>query len=216
MIVVEDHSLVREGTIQLLEKHPDIKVVGEAESAERALLLLDRLGPDVAIVDVSLPGMSGLSLAREATVRFPQVAIVILTAYDDYAYLDEALDIGVAGYLLKTASARELADAVRAAAGGVLVLARELASRVAARPQLGGGDTSVSLTPRQADVIALLAQGYSNKGIAAQLQLGLRTVESHVSTIIAKLGVTSRTEAALWAINHHVTGSSYGPGKGEN
>ena len=215
--MVEDHALVREGTVQLLEKHPDIKVVGEAETAERALLLFERLGPDVALVDVNLPGMSGLTLAREAMLRYPRVSILILTAYDDYAYLDEALDIGVAGYLLKTASARELADAVRAAAGGVLVLARELTGRVTARPQPGAGAGGpAALTPRQADVLSLLAQGYSNKGIAARLQLGLRTVESHVSTIIAKLGVTSRTEAALWAINHHVTGSSDGEGRGRN
>ena len=215
--MVEDHALVREGTVQLLEKHPDIKVVGEAETAERALLLFERLGPDVALVDVNLPGMSGLTLAREAMLRYPRVSILILTAYDDYAYLDEALDIGVAGYLLKTASARELADAVRAAAGGVLVLARELSRRVTARPQPGAGAAAAAaLTPRQADVLSLLAQGYSNKGIAARLQLGLRTVESHVSTIIAKLGVTSRTEAALWAINHHVTGSSDGEGRGRN
>ena len=195
--------------MELLEKHPDIKVVGEADTAERALSLFEHLAPDVALVDVSLPGMSGLALAREATERFPNVAILILTAYDDYAYLEEALDIGTAGYLLKTASARELADAVRAAASGILVLARELTGRFAVRSrrsQSSAADDETSLTPRQADVLALLAQGYSNKGIAAKLQLGLRTVESHVSTVFAKLGVTSRTEAALWALNHNVTG----------
>ncbi|MHB8344348.1 MAG: response regulator [Ferrimicrobium sp.] len=206
VLIVEDHALVREGTVQLLNHHSDIRVVGEAGTAEKALVLLDRVRPDVMLVDVNLPGMSGLALARESIARFPEVAVLILSAYDDYAYVMEALEIGVTGYLLKTASARELTDAVRAAADGVLVLAKELSNRIARRWQTGSVGTSGAkvLTPRQVDVLNLLSRGMSNKGIASELGLGLRTVESHVSTLLTKLGVTSRTEAAFYALNHQL------------
>ncbi|MEX6429347.1 MAG: response regulator [Ferrimicrobium sp.] len=205
VVIVEDHALVREGTAQLLNHHDDITVVGQAGSAEQALPLLERTCPDVVIVDVNLPKMNGLALAREITARFPEVEILIVSAYDDYAYVTEALEIGVTGYLLKTASARELTDAVRAAADGVLVLAKELSTRLAHRWQPGpGNEDPLTLTRRQADVLNLLVRGMSNKHIASELDLGLRTVEGHVSALLIKLGVTSRTEAALYALNHQL------------
>jgi DNA-binding NarL/FixJ family response regulator len=211
-VIVEDHVLVREGTMQLLDRHDDITVVGQAGTAEQALVLLERTRPNVVIVDVNLPKMNGLTLAREVTARFPETEILVVSAYDDYAYVTEALEIGVTGYLLKTASARELTDAVRAAADGVLVLAKELSTRLAHRWQPGPGtEDSTALTPRQVDVLNLLVRGMSNKHIASELHLGLRTVEGHVSTLLIKLGVTSRTEAALYALNHQLaTGDARG------
>ena len=202
--IVDDHALFREGTVYVLEGEEGVEVVGEAGSGEEALELLDRLRPDVAIVDINLPGMSGLQVARTLAEAGSPVRVLIVSAYDDYAYVTEALEVGVAGYLLKTASGRELVDAVRAVADGVFVLDRAVSSRLARRNRVGAASSGDQLTPREADVLALLTQGLSNKQIAQRLVLGLRTVESHVSNVLAKLGVTSRTEAVLYALEHHL------------
>ncbi len=197
VVIVDDHALVREGTARLLEQEPDLKVLGEAASAEEAIDLFAELQPQVALVDVSLPGASGLELARWASERHPGVRVVVLSAYDDIAFVDEALDAGVAGYLLKTASARELAEAVRAAAEGVFVLDGAISRRLSQRRE--SRRPGLGLTRRESEVLALLAQGWPNKRIAAELGLGVRTVEGHISSLLAKLGVGSRTEAALYA-----------------
>jgi two-component system, NarL family, response regulator LiaR len=211
VVVVEDHALVREGTAELLERDPRLSVVGQAGSAEEALDLLSDLRPDIALVDVELPGMNGIALARAVSDRSPQTRVLILSAYDDYAYLIGALEAGVAGYLLKTSSARELADAVRTAAGGALVLDETLSRRLTRRWRSGPGTASPVLTARETDVLRLIARGLPNKQIASQLGLGLRTVESHVSSLLSKLGVSSRTEAALYAVSHQ--GASTGQGQ---
>ena len=203
VVIVDDHALVREGTLQLLEQDPGIEVVGHAGTAEQGLDLLDRLAPDVAIVDINLPGMSGLDLARKAGERHPGVRILIVSAYDDYAYVAEALEVGVGGYMLKTATARELLDAVHAVADGVFVLDRAVSGRLSRRWRAGEA-AAKPLTPREADVLTLLSQGRSNKQIAAELSLGLRTIEGHVSNIFGKLGVASRTEAVAHALSHHL------------
>ncbi len=203
--IVDDHALFRDGTVYVLEGEPDLEVVGQAGSGTEGLALISRVAPDVAIVDVNLPDLSGLELARKAVERDPGVRILIVSAYDDYAYVTEALEIGVGGYLLKTASGRELVDAVHAVADGVFVLDRAVSSRLArrGRPNVAGGGPD-QLTPRELDVLGLLARGLSNKQIAHELVLGLRTVESHVSNVLAKLGVTSRTEAVLFALEHRL------------
>jgi DNA-binding NarL/FixJ family response regulator len=203
VVIVDDHALVREGTRQLLEQNPDIDEVGTAGSGEEALTLLHELKPDVALVDINLPAMSGLELAREMATALPGVHVLILSAYDEYAYIAEALEIGVGGYLLKTASAKELVDAVRAVSDGVLVLDRQVSKRLV-RHRQSGPETIGTLTPRETDVLVLLAQGKSNKQIAAQLELGTRTVEGYVSNVLSKLGVTSRTEAVTHALSHRL------------
>jgi len=199
VVIVDDHALVREGTVQLLKQTPDLEVVGQAGSGEEALGVLELLRPDVALVDVNLPGMSGLDLTRLVAVSLPMTRVLILSAYDDYAYVAEALEIGVGGYLLKTASARELVDAVRSVADGVFVLDRAVSSRLTRRLQKDSAKVG-ALTPRETDVLELLARGRSNKQIASHLGLGLRTVEGHVSSVLAKLGVQSRTEAVAYAL----------------
>lgn len=204
LVVVEDHALVREGTVELLEREDDLTVVGQAGSGEEALELLGRLRPDVALVDVELPNMSGIALAEAAAEVAPEVRVLIVSAYDDYAYVVGALEAGVSGYLLKTASAQELADAVRTVAGGALVVDEAISRHLTKHWRDGPDDPFVELTPRETDVLRLLTHGRSNKQIAAELGLGLRTVESHVSNVIAKFGVTSRTEAALYAVTHRV------------
>jgi DNA-binding NarL/FixJ family response regulator len=202
LVIVDDHALVREGTSRLLDQEPGLCVVGTAGSAEEAVDLLGRLQPDVALVDVSLPGQSGLELARWASASAPAVRVVILSAYDDIAFVDEALNTGVAGYLLKTASGHELAEAVRAAADGVFVLDRAISRRLARRPGSERPRPAIALTPREAEVLTLVARGLPNKRIAAELGLGVRTIEGYVSGVLGKLGAASRTEAALYALSH--------------
>lgn len=203
VVIVDDHALVAEGTRQLLEAEADIEVVGEARTGEEGLRLLEELQPDVALVDVNLPGMSGLELARLAASSHPKVLILVVSAYDDYAYVSQALEVGVAGYLLKTASARELVDAVRAVADGVFVLDKAVSLRLTRRGRRSTPETA-TLTRRETDVLCLLARGRSNKQVATELDLGLRTVEGHVSSVLGKLGVSSRTEAVLYALEHHL------------
>jgi DNA-binding NarL/FixJ family response regulator len=203
IVVVEDHTLVREGTAELLDRAVGLRVIGQAGSAEEALGLVASAAPDVLLADVELPGMNGIDLARQVTSRHPGVRVLILSAYDDYAYVIGALEAGVAGYLMKTASARELRDAVRTAAGGALVLDRAISRRLTSRWS-SIGTRPGALTARETDVLRLIARGLSNKQIAGELGLGLRTVESHVSNLLSKLGLASRTEAALYAVSHRV------------
>ncbi|HUX05481.1 MAG TPA: response regulator transcription factor [Acidimicrobiales bacterium] len=203
VVIVDDHALVREGTRQILELASDIDVVALAGSAEEGLSVLHGANADVVLVDINLPGMSGLELAREVATSMPDVRVLILSAFDEHAYISEALEIGVGGYLLKTTSGKELIDAVRAVADGIFVLDHAVSQRLIRRRRRGP-DTVSSLTRRETDVLELLARGRSNKQIAASLELGLRTVESHVSNLLGKLGVTSRTEAVTYALNHHL------------
>ncbi|HET9060356.1 MAG TPA: response regulator transcription factor [Acidimicrobiales bacterium] len=205
VLVVDDHALVAEGTCQVLETWADIEVVGRAGTASEALDMIDRLHPDVAVVDINLPGESGLHLARKLAQRGSPMAVLIVTAYDDYAYVAEALDIGVGGYLLKTATSRELVEAVRAVAAGILVLDRAVsrgAGRAAGLQE--EPDDAHALTARETAVLRLLARGLPNKSIAAELGLSVRTVEGHVSAVLSKLGVASRTEATLFALENHL------------
>ena len=143
----------------------------------------------MALVDVSLPGASGLELARAAAARYPEVRIPMMSAYDDYAYVTEALEAGVGGYLLKTASARELVDAVRAVADGVFVLGKALSGHLVRQWQNGPAELQQgarALTPRETDVVALLARCLSNRQMATELGISLRTVEGHVPAMLAK------------------------------
>lgn len=203
VVIVDDHALVREGTAELLGRSPEIQVVGQAASAEELLASIDELHPDVAVVDVELPGMNGIELAHELGRHAPGVHVLIVSAYEDHAYVTEALDAGVSGYLLKTASGQELVDAVRTVESGALVLDAALSQRVARRWRERRGPAAADLTFREKDVLGLLGRGMSNKQIAGALGLGVRTVESYVSNILAKLGVESRTEAALLAATGH-------------
>jgi len=208
IVVVDDHALVREGSVHLLEAESDFEVVGVAGTGEQALELIARLLPEVAMVDVSLPKMSGVDLARELADRRLPVRVLILTAYDDYAYVNAALEAGVGGYLLKTASTRELVDAIRVVAGGAFVVDGAVSARLGRRrPEAQSRATAPApfreaLTPRERDVLGLLSVGSSNKEIAARLSLGVRTVESYVSSILMKIGATSRTQAVAHALRH--------------
>lgn len=208
VVIVDDHSLVREGTTELLNQEEDFEVVGTAGNGEEGLELIETLRPDVALVDVNLPGMSGVEMAKDLLTRHPELKILILSAYDDYAYVTEALDAGVAGYMLKTATGKELVDAIRTVFDGVFVLDKSVSARLARhwRHEDSQNSPIETLTRREREVLDLLAKGMSNKHVASDLSLGLRTVEGHVSNILAKLGVSSRTEAVLLAIGSRMSG----------
>ena len=206
VLIVDDHELVREGTRQLLQQDEFIDVVATYGSAEEVLEHVGDVRPDVALVDVNLPAMSGLELASRLEKEFPEIRVLILSAYDEHAYIAEALDIGVAGYLLKTASAKELTDAVRAVSEGVFVLDRQVSKQLVRRHETTPHTVGM-LTPRETAVLELLTQGRTNKQMAAELDLGIRTVEGYVSNVLSKLGVSSRTEAATHAILHQLISS---------
>ncbi len=200
VVVVDDHALHRDGTRQILEAHPDLQVVGDAASGEVALALVNQLHPDVVLLDIRLPGMNGIEVARQLTRDHPDVRVLMVSAYDEDEYVRGALEAGAAGYLRKTAPGKELVQAVRAVAGGASVLQSGLTARLlisSRQPEQGGAD----LSERELAVLKLLAAGLHNREVAARLGISTRTVDRHCDNIYAKLGVGSRTEAVVRAIS---------------
>ncbi|NMM24349.1 MAG: response regulator transcription factor [Phycicoccus sp.] len=200
VLVVDDHALLRDGTRRILEAHPDLQVVGEAESGEVALALVNQLHPDVVLMDISLPQMNGIEVARRLTQDHPDVRVLMVSAYDEDVYIRGALEAGAAGYLSKTAPGDELVQAVRAVAGGTNVLQSGLMARLfkpQGQPAQGGAD----LSERELLVLSLLAQGLHNRELAERMNVGTRTVDRLCDNIYAKLGVSSRTEAVVRAIS---------------
>jgi DNA-binding NarL/FixJ family response regulator len=202
VVIVEDHVVVREGTRELFGREGDITVVGEASTVAEAVNLARQLVPTLMVVDIELPDQSGVEVVREVVATGLPVRCLMLSAHDDYVYVSEALAAGAAGYLLKTVSAVELVAAVRAVATGAVVVDESLSRRLAGRLRQPEQTPAASLTSRELDVVRALVRGYSNKEIAAELGVGLRTVESYVSNVLAKLGVRSRTGAIVYAIEH--------------
>lgn len=202
VLIAEDHNLVREGTRQILTAAGDIDIVGEADRGDTAVRLAEELAPDVAILDVRLPGMNGIEATRRLRRLEPPVRVLILSAYDDDQYVLEALRAGASGYLLKTARGRELISAVRMVAEGASVLEPAISTRLAGG---GGGASGVQrLSPRELEVVRLIADGLHNKEIAGALGISRRTVEGHLNNVFAKLGVASRTEVVLAALSRRL------------
>lgn len=204
VVIVDDHALLREGTRWILQQEPTIEVVGESGRGDEALELVSDLKPDVVLLDLRLPGLPGIDVARAIARISPQTRVLIVTAYDEEDYVLEALQAGAAGYLLKTAPSRELVEAVHAVAAGSTVLQPSVSAALARRWTRADGPGGVQLSGREMEVLRLTAQGLANKEMAHKLGLSLRTVEGHLSRTFAKLGVTSRTEAVVQAVNHHL------------
>lgn len=197
LLLVDDHEMVRAGLRSFLDLQDDMQVVGEAGSGEQALALVPSLRPDVVVLDLVLPGMTGVETARRLKERHPEVKVVALTSFAGQDLVLPAVRAGVAGYLLKDVGPAELADALRAARGGGSPLHPQVAATVMASVTAQAEDP---LTPREREVLRLLARGLSNRLIARELALAEKTVKAHVSAILAKLGVADRTQAALYAV----------------
>jgi NarL family two-component system response regulator LiaR len=207
VLLADDHALVREGTRRLLEAEPDFRVVAEAGTGLDAVQEAERTIPDVAIMDVAMPGMSGIEATRRIKASCPSVAVLALTAYDDEQYVLALLDAGAAGFMLKDTGSRELIEAVRAVARGEAVLQPHLAARAVRHAisrqtaaALSGAAAQPPLSDREMDVLREASHGLPNKDIARRLNLSVRTVHTHLGNIFAKLNVGSRTEAVLLAL----------------
>ncbi len=209
VVIVDDHALLREGTRQILERAGGFALVGEADSGEPAVALVADHRPDIVLLDLRLPGMNGVEVARRMVEVSPTTRVVILSAFDEIDYVRAALAAGVAGYLLKTTPADELVGAIRTAHSGVVVLDPGLSPYVLRAPN-GGPVTSglEALTTREREVVDLVAQGLPNKAIAAQLGISPRTVEGHLNHIFEKVGASSRSALVRLAM---VTGMVAGP-----
>lgn len=190
VFIVDDHPMLREGTQSSFDRAPGITVIGTAENGVTALRKIARHEPDVLLLDIRLPDMSGVDVAREVRRRFPSIGIVILTGYDDPHYARALTQIDIQGYLRKTASSEEIIAAVREVAAGGKVFDPEIVRVL----EDSNSDTE-SLTSRELEVLQLLARGRRNAEIAEELVLSIKTVEFHISNILAKLGARSRSEA---------------------
>jgi DNA-binding NarL/FixJ family response regulator len=238
ILLVDDHAMVRRGMRDFLALHDDLEVVGEAADGLAALQSTAELLPDVVIMDLLMPEMDGIAATAEIKSRYPGVEVIALTSFVDEDRVTAAIEAGASGFLLKDAEADDLADAIRAAVAGEVhldpavagIVARGMrersgaSARASAPGRLGAGAVSgapgpvrgrgsaraslATLTGREREVLAGVARGLSNKAIADELGMAERTARTHVSNILAKLGLTSRTQAALFAVQHGL-----GPGR---
>jgi DNA-binding NarL/FixJ family response regulator len=199
--LVDDHTLLRQGTRALLDRTPDVEVVAETVHGEHALALARRLRPDVVLLDIRLlPGLSGIDVARTLRRDLPEIKVVILTTYAQETYVRRLFAIGVHGYLLKSVSDEELLTALRAVQRGEQWLSPEIAAQLAAEARHNVGRATDRLSEREREVLTLVGQGRSNQDIARTLYIQVCTVESHVHHALAKLGAHSRTEAVNRAV----------------
>jgi DNA-binding NarL/FixJ family response regulator len=195
--IVDDHELVRAGLSELLDSADDIEVVATAADGEHALDAVGRGNPDVVLMDLSMPVVDGIEATRRVTEAHPEVRVVALTSFSDSAQVLGALDAGAIGYLLKDASPDELRGAVRAAARGESPLSPKAAGAVLA--SRGGQSAESELSAREREVLELVADGLPNKLIARRLEISEKTVKAHLTSVFQQIGVTDRTQAALWA-----------------
>ena len=198
LLIVDDHSIVREGLRMLLARDPDLEVVGEAADGAEAIRQVRRLRPDVVVMDLLMPVLDGFAAIRAIHDELPQTKVLVLTSVLENASVVEAIRAGAIGYLLKNATVTELRNAIKSAAAGQMYLSPQVSPyflNMVSRPE-----SPERLTPREKDVLRLLAQGHSNKEIARALYLAEETVKFHVRHILAKLGVQSRAQAILATI----------------
>lgn len=207
VLLVDDHSMIREGIKQLLELDGDIKVIGEAGNGEVCLNLIDSLQPDVVLLDINMPEMNGLEVLEKLREKESKQKVLILTIHNEVEYLMKAVEIGVSGYLLKDSESSVLKKAIYAVYNGENFIdatmtpllkeqkyLRELQKEARSKDKL--------LSTREVEVLCALAEGLYNKEIASKLQISEKTVKNHVSNIFKKIGVSDRTQAAVYAIRH--------------
>lgn len=210
VLIVDDHAVVRRGLRAFLESEEDIEVVGEATDGAEAVEKVQALLPDVVLMDLVMPGMGGITAIREIGEISPSSRVLVLTSFSEDEQVFPSIKAGAMGYLLKDVLAEELGSAIRSVARGVFLLDPQIASKVLKEfsgvhqetPSLG------RLTPREVEVLALIARGRSNKEIAVDLHISVKTVKTHVSNILGKLHMMDRTQAAIYAVRQGL-----GPGR---
>ena len=205
ILIADDHAFVREGTRRILEQESDLEVVAEAGDGEEAVRLVSDLKPDVVLIDVAMPKLDGIEATRQIKALYPAVAVLVLSAYDDDQFVFGLLEAGAAGYMLKSVRGHEIVDAIRAVHAGESVLhplvARKVLNRFAGVSSKPRERKSLELlTEREMEVLKLVTKGLSNKDIADDLCLSVRTVQGHLANIFNKLRVGSRTEAVVHAL----------------
>ncbi len=202
IVLADDHSVVRAGIRQFLEQAPDIRIVAEASDGLEAWAKIANTQPDVVVLDIQMPRASGIEVTRRIRERYPTMGVLILTAYDDDPYVMAALQAGANGYVLKTATPEELIQAVRDVMQGKSALDPAITRKLLHRITAEARHPEVRpLTARELEVLALVAKGYTNKAIAAQLHISDRTVQGHLAHIFEKLQARSRTEAVMRAVS---------------
>lgn len=201
--LTDDHPLVLAGMKALLQNVQGIEIVGEATDGRAALEIIRQTTPDIAILDISLPGISGLEVARALSTQLPQVRLLALTVHEDHAYVQPMLQAGARGYLLKRSAADELERAVRAIADGGLYLDPAITEKAlpsSSGPHPSADPAASELTPRESEVLRLIAQGFSNKEIASQLNISIKTVETYKSRAVEKLGLFTRADIVRYGV----------------
>jgi DNA-binding NarL/FixJ family response regulator len=202
LLLVDDHALFREGLISLLSYQDDFTVVGEAEDADSALAQARALEPDIALMDVELPGADGVSVTRRLTIEMPTIVVVMLTVRDDSQTLFEAIKAGAQGYLVKNVRSRELLEQLRGLVRGEAAISRRIAARILEeiRGQTEPFEPEEALTAREMDVLELVVARLSNAEIAERLMVSEHTVKNHMKSILSKLQLRSRHEAAAYSV----------------
>lgn len=213
LLVVDDQSIVREGLRSLLQARPDLEVVGDAENGQVAVERAIALQPDVVLMDVRMPIMDGVAATRTLQEQAPDIKVLVLTTFDDSEYVSQAMHYGAKGYLLKDTPSDEIAEAIRAVHKGYTHLGPGIFEKAIAppshpqpephpQPELDNSSSQLEqLTPREQEVLQLIAKGYSNREIAQTLYISERTVKNHVNSILSRLNVRDRTQAAILAMN---------------
>ncbi len=204
VLVADDHVIVRDGIVALLRREPDIEVLGECSDGEEALARIEALAPAVAVLDIAMPRMTGIEIARKVRDQGLRTAVVLVSAHHEAAYVRGAVDAGASAYVLKDSATRELLDAVRAAASGEVYLSPRIATTALAALRSGAEPEAPALTPRERDVLRHLAQGLSSKEIAAALGIGVATVNGHRTAIMDKLGIRHVPGLVKYAIKHQL------------
>jgi two-component system response regulator DevR len=208
IIIVDDHALVRLGLTTLINDQPNMQVVGEAGSGAEALRMVERFQPDVVLMDIRMPGESGIEATRAILSSFPRTRVVILTSFADDELVLRAIQAGAAGYVLKQADNQDLLRAINAAAQGEASLdpatTARLLQQVRQLGRLADEDAFRALSEREMQVLAEVARGKTNAEIAEALSLSEKTVRNHVSTILEKLNLSNRVELATYAVEHHI------------
>lgn len=205
ILLVDDHTIFRAGIRVLLEMQPDFKIIGEAEDGAKALTLVRELRPDVVLLDIAMPGLDGLSAARQIKEIAPLTKIVLLTQHENKEYIQPALKIGAAGYVLKRAAADELVMAIRTVHQGKSFLDSNVTSTIIADYQEGKDDVDKGynqLSEREREILVILARGYSTRQIAELLKISPKTVDFHCARIMNKLGLKGRVALAKYALRH--------------